>query len=105
MKPKITPEMKLGTREFENTMFMLNIAPREENINRFALQGNLIPERLDRLLGSYQYTFQLILTSSLFLLQISIIDGQLVAHKFILRIITKLQQWVRRFQLALAWMQ
>lgn len=47
MKPKITPEMKLGTKEFENTMFMLNIAPREENINRFALQGNLIPERLD----------------------------------------------------------
>ncbi len=41
--------MKLGMREFENTMFMLKAIPREENINRFALQGNLIPERLDNI--------------------------------------------------------
>ena len=49
MKPKITPEMKLGMKEFENTMFMLKAIPRDENINRFALQGNLIPERLDNI--------------------------------------------------------
>lgn len=49
MKPKITPEMKLGMREFENTMFMLKAIPCEENINRFALQGNLNPERLDNI--------------------------------------------------------
>ena len=49
MKPKITPEMKLGMKEFENTMFMLKAIPCEENINRFALQGNLIPERLDNI--------------------------------------------------------
>ena len=47
MKPKVTPEMKLGMREFENTMFMLKAIPCEESINRFALQGNLNPERLD----------------------------------------------------------
>lgn len=47
MESEMTPEMKLGMKEFENTMFMLKVIPREENINRFALQGNLIPERLD----------------------------------------------------------
>ena len=49
MKPKVTPEMKLGMREFENTMFMLKAIPCEESINRFALQGNLNPERLDNI--------------------------------------------------------
>lgn len=47
MHPKITPEMKLGMKEFENTMFMLKTVPHEANINRFAMQGNLVPERLD----------------------------------------------------------
>ena len=30
MKPKITPEMKLGMKEFENTMFMIKAIPCEE---------------------------------------------------------------------------
>ena len=92
MKPKITPEMKLGMREFENTMFMLKAIPCEENINRFVLQGTLNPERLDNIAWFLRHIFQPISTSSLFLLQTSIIVGQLVAHKFILRMITKLQQ-------------
>ena len=88
MKPKVTPEMKLGMREFENTIFMLKAIPCEENINRFALQGNLNPERLDNI----AWFLPAYLSADLFLLQTSIIVGQLVAHKFILRMITKLQQ-------------
>lgn len=47
MKPKITPEMKLGMEEFENTMFMLKVAPTELNIDKFALGGKVFPERMD----------------------------------------------------------
>lgn len=47
MHPQITPEMKLGMKEFENTMFMLNVQPTAKNIDKFALQGDLLPERLD----------------------------------------------------------
>ncbi|MBD5807474.1 hypothetical protein [Limosilactobacillus walteri] len=49
MHPQITPEMKLGMREFDNTMFMLNIAPTQNNITEFSLEGNMVPERLDKL--------------------------------------------------------
>lgn len=47
MHPEIRPEMKLGMKEFENTMFMLTTAPTELNIDRFAIQGDLYPQRLD----------------------------------------------------------
>lgn len=45
--PKITPEMKLGRKDFENTMFMLKIKPTEENIDKFAIDGNVVPQHLD----------------------------------------------------------
>lgn len=47
MHPKITPEMKLGMKEFENTMFMLKKAPTNHNRDQFALQGDVLPEPLD----------------------------------------------------------
>lgn len=47
MHPQIHPEMKLGMKEFENTMFMLRAQPTELNIDRFALEGNLLPQRID----------------------------------------------------------
>lgn len=47
MHPEIRPEMKLGMKEFENTMFMLRAQPTELNIDRFAIQGELYPERID----------------------------------------------------------
>ncbi|WP_288528600.1 hypothetical protein [uncultured Secundilactobacillus sp.] len=40
-------ELKLGTREFENTLFILDVVPTQENISEFALQGNLNPESID----------------------------------------------------------
>lgn len=49
MPLEITPEMKMGMQEFENTMFMLKVAPNKGNIDRFAMQGNLTPEPLDDL--------------------------------------------------------
>lgn len=49
MHPKITPEMKLGMKEFEKTMFMLNVAPNRNNLDHFALQGDLTPAPLDEL--------------------------------------------------------
>lgn len=84
--------MKLGMREFENTMFMLKAIPREENINRFALQGNLIPERLDNIAWFLPAYLSADFNLFFVLLQTSIIVGQLAAHKFISRMITKLQQ-------------
>lgn len=45
--PEIRPEMKLGMKEFENTMFMLRAQPTELNINKFAMQGDLLPQRID----------------------------------------------------------
>lgn len=48
MPPKITPEMKLGRKDFENTMFMLKVRPTDKNIDQFAMDGNLVPERLDQ---------------------------------------------------------
>ncbi len=92
MKPKITPEMKLGMKEFENTMFMLKAIPRDENINRFALQGNLIPERLDNIAWFLPAYLSADFNLFFVLLQTLIIVGQLVAHKFISRMIIKLQQ-------------
>ncbi|MGM9882794.1 MAG: hypothetical protein ACI31K_01285 [Limosilactobacillus reuteri] len=47
MHPQIRPEMKLGMREFRNTMFMLRAQPTELNIDKFALQGDLLPQRID----------------------------------------------------------
>lgn len=47
MKPRITPEMKMGMPEFENTMFMLKIVPSKLNIEKFALNGNIYPEKMD----------------------------------------------------------
>lgn len=47
MHPQIRPEMKLGMKEFENTMFMLRAEPSEMNIDKFAMQGDLYPERID----------------------------------------------------------
>ena len=52
MHPEIRPEMKLGMKEFENTMFMLTTAPTELNIDRFAIQGDLYPQRLDDVAGA-----------------------------------------------------
>ncbi|MBB1069166.1 hypothetical protein H5S40_03225 [Limosilactobacillus sp. RRLNB_1_1] len=49
MHPKITPEMKLGMKEFEKTMFMLNVAPNRNNLDQFSLQGDLTPAPLDEL--------------------------------------------------------
>lgn len=40
-------ELKLGTTAFENTVFILDIEPTQENIKDFALQGNLYPESID----------------------------------------------------------
>ncbi|WP_076461353.1 hypothetical protein [Limosilactobacillus caccae] len=47
MHPEIRPEMKLGMKEFENTMFMLRAQPTELNIDKFAIQGDLFPQRID----------------------------------------------------------
>lgn len=47
MHPQIHPEMKLGMKEFENTMFMLRSQPTEFNIDRFALEGDLLPQQID----------------------------------------------------------
>lgn len=47
MHPRITPEMKLGMKEFENTMFMLKAHPTITNRERFAFQANILPEKLD----------------------------------------------------------
>lgn len=47
MKPRITPEMKMGMPEFENTMFMLKVAPTELNLNKFALNGDVLPQKMD----------------------------------------------------------
>lgn len=49
MHPEIRPEMKLGMKEFENTMFMLRSQPTDLNIERFAMQGDLYPERIDQI--------------------------------------------------------
>ena len=47
MKPKVTPEMKLGMREFENTMFMLKAIPCEQLIaQRLLTFGAKIKKRL-----------------------------------------------------------
>lgn len=47
MHPQIRPEMKLGMREFENTMFMLRVQPTALNIDKFALQGDMLPQQID----------------------------------------------------------
>ena len=47
MHPQIHPEMKLGMKEFENTMFMLRSQPTELNIDLFALEGDLLPQQID----------------------------------------------------------
>ena len=43
LKDTITPEMKLGRPEFENTVFMLNNPVNALNLDHFAFQGNLLP--------------------------------------------------------------
>ncbi|RVU70961.1 MULTISPECIES: hypothetical protein [Lactobacillus] len=43
----ITPEMKMGRPDFENTVFLLKTQPTALNIKQFALQGNLYPEPID----------------------------------------------------------
>ncbi|CAJ1221802.1 hypothetical protein [Limosilactobacillus fermentum] len=47
LKDTITPEMKLGRPEFENTVFMLNNPVNALNLDHFAFQGNLLPEPID----------------------------------------------------------
>nr|WP_089109367.1 hypothetical protein [Secundilactobacillus mixtipabuli] len=46
-EPVSGPEAKLGTPEFENTLFVLDQVPTQDNIEDFAMQGNLYPEPLD----------------------------------------------------------
>lgn len=46
-EPVRGPEAKLGTPEFENTLFVLDKLPTQKNIEEFAMQGNLYPEPLD----------------------------------------------------------
>lgn len=41
------PELKLGTEDFEKTLFVLDQIPTKDNISDYALQGNLVPESLD----------------------------------------------------------
>ncbi len=47
LKDVITPEMKLGRPDFENTVFMLNNPLTKLNLDHFAMQGNLLPQPLD----------------------------------------------------------
>ena len=51
LKDTITPEMKLGRPEFENTVFMLNNPVNALNLDHFAFQGNLVPEPIDEVDG------------------------------------------------------
>ncbi|WP_420806514.1 hypothetical protein [Secundilactobacillus odoratitofui] len=46
-EPLTGPEAKMGLPEFENTLFVLDVAPTQANIEDFAMQGNLYPEPLD----------------------------------------------------------
>ena len=47
LKDVITPEMKLGRPDFENTVFMLNNPLTKLNLDHFAMQENLLPQPLD----------------------------------------------------------
>lgn len=48
LKDFITPEMKMGRPDFENTVFMLIKQPTALNIKEFAMDGNLYPEPIDQ---------------------------------------------------------
>lgn len=49
LKDTITPEMKLGRPEFENTVFMLNNPVNALNLDHFAFRATSCPNRSTRL--------------------------------------------------------
>ncbi|WP_324196236.1 hypothetical protein [Bombilactobacillus apium] len=42
-------DLDLADPHFEQTMFLLDVAPQKNNITRFAFQENLLPEAMDDL--------------------------------------------------------
>ncbi|POD84037.1 hypothetical protein S101258_01805 [Lactiplantibacillus plantarum subsp. plantarum] len=58
-------DAQLGTEAFEKVIFMLDVVPTANNIQEFALQGNLYPEPIDdETRGRWPGYYRMIITSS-----------------------------------------